>query len=100
MRPAAIRLVRVGLPGNGAAMTDDRKIDRHLLLISPDAFSPDEVRVAKLLAVGCRPGAIAEAMEITGEAVEAHRRSIFGRLGTSDEATLIRWAKRHDIGRW
>ncbi|MGD8452558.1 MAG: LuxR C-terminal-related transcriptional regulator [Phycisphaerae bacterium] len=79
---------------------NDWKSETRMPQISPDMLSAEELRVAKLLAAGCSPDSIAAALAVQREAIEAHCESIYSMLGTADRATLIRWARHYDIGRW
>jgi DNA-binding NarL/FixJ family response regulator len=77
-------------------MPDERPVPN----VAPDVLNPIELRVAKLLTVGCSVDEIAARINADRETVESHCDAIYDKLGIHDPSTLARWATRFDVGRW
>ena len=77
-------------------MTDEERVPN----VSPDMLNPTELRVAKLLTAGCSVSQIADGMNASPQTVESHCNAIYKKVGVHDRTTLVRWARRFDVGRW
>ena len=63
----------------------------------PDALSPREEEVTKLVAESHSTDEIAGLLQISPRTVERHRENILAKLGMSDRVALTRWAIRHGL---
>jgi len=77
-------------------MTGDKPVPN----VPPDVLNPTELRVTKLLTVGCSVSQIAAKLNADRKTVESHCDAIYAKLGIHDPVTLARWAVRFDVGRW
>ena len=77
-------------------MTDEERVPN----VSPDMLNPTELRVTKLLMVGCSVSQIAGGISCSPREVESHCAAIYKKVGVHDRTTLVRWARRFDVGRW
>ena len=66
-------------------------------LIEP--LSDREMEVLRLLAQGLTNKAIAQSLILSVRTVEAHLRSIFGKLGVHSRTEAALWAVKHGYGR-
>jgi len=77
-------------------MTEDKPVPN----VTPEILSPVELRLAALLAAGCSIDQTAAALNWNRTAVFTHCDAMCRKVGADDYPTLIRWAKRYDVGRW
>jgi DNA-binding NarL/FixJ family response regulator len=63
----------------------------------PDALSPREEEVTKLVAESHSTDEIARLLQISPRTVERHRENILAKLGMRDRVALTRWAIRHGL---
>lgn len=74
--------------------------DERVPNVSPEVLTPTELRVAKLLSVGCSATDIAERIRDSPAAVERHCATIYQKVGVRDHTALVRWVIHYDVARW
>jgi DNA-binding NarL/FixJ family response regulator len=77
-------------------MTNDAAVPN----VTPDVLNPTELRVVKLLTMGCSINEIANRIDSNARTVESQRDGIYEKLGIHDQTTLTRWARLFDVPRW
>ncbi len=78
-------------------MTNDGRVPPN---VTPDVLNATELRIVKLLTVGCSVNEIADQMNSHPLTVESQRDGIYEKLGTHDQDALVRWARLFDVPRW
>ena len=63
----------------------------------PDALSPRDVDVLRLLVKGNTNRQIAELLGISTRTVENHRANLMGKLGLTSRVELVNYAEAHDL---
>ncbi len=63
----------------------------------PDALTPREMEVVKLIAEANTNRQIAEALQVSEKTVESHRAHVLAKLGMRDRVELVRYAIRRGL---
>jgi DNA-binding NarL/FixJ family response regulator len=63
----------------------------------PDRLTAREVAVLRLVAAGLTSRAIAEQLGISRRTVDAHLRSIYGKIGVATRSAATRYALDHGL---
>ena len=63
----------------------------------PDHLTSREVHVLKLVSVGLTNREIAESLGLSSRTVDAHLRSIFGKIGVGSRSAATRYAVEHGL---
>lgn len=63
----------------------------------PDALTPRELEVVKLIAEAYTNRQIAEALKLSEKTVESHRGNVLAKLGMRDRVELVRYAIRRGL---
>jgi two-component system, NarL family, response regulator NreC len=93
---AAARGERYVDPVVGGRLATARRTERRTL---PDALTPREVEVLRLVAVGYTNKQIATELDMSVRTAETHRAHIQRKLDRSSRADLVRYAVDHDLVR-
>jgi DNA-binding NarL/FixJ family response regulator len=63
----------------------------------PDRLTSREVHVLKLVSAGLTNREIAESLGLSSRTVDAHLRSIFGKIGVGSRSAATRYAVEHGL---
>jgi len=63
----------------------------------PDNLTSREVHVLKLVSAGLTNREIAESLGLSSRTVDAHLRSIFGKIGVGSRSAATRYAVEHGL---
>jgi DNA-binding NarL/FixJ family response regulator len=63
----------------------------------PDNLTSREVHVLKLVSAGLTNREIAERLGLSSRTVDAHLRSIFGKIGVGSRSAATRYAVEHGL---
>jgi len=63
----------------------------------PDNLTAREVHVLKLVSAGLTNREIAESLGLSSRTVDAHLRSIFGKIGVGSRSAATRYAVEHGL---
>lgn len=63
----------------------------------PDRLTSREVNVLKLVSVGLTNRQIAQRLGLSSRTIDAHLRSIFGKIGVGSRSAATRWAVEHGL---
>jgi DNA-binding NarL/FixJ family response regulator len=63
----------------------------------PDHLTSREVHVLKLVSAGLTNREIAESLGLSSRTVDAHLRSIFGKIGVGSRSAATRYAVEHGL---
>ena len=63
----------------------------------PDRLTSREVHVLKLVSAGLTNRQIAESLGLSSRTIDAHLRSIFGKIGVGSRSAATRYAVEHRL---
>ena len=67
--------------------------------VEPNALTPRELEILRLLAGGLTDSQIAERLVISRRTVNSHLTAIYGKLGVNSRAAATRYALEHQLTR-